>query len=629
MRQYSSNIHRDFVLIFLLFIGSILSSFGQEKDSLLNKINSESAPVSKVELINEFIDKFNDNSEFVWDLLDQALTISEEIRNDSLKISVLSRMGFTTLSSGDYEKAQKIYHEAALLAHQTGDSLEFYWAENSRGLVNYYLENYKQAEEIYLSLENYISGINDTAVIAGFYNNLGMIYNMLEDYDKALANYSRAYELKKIINSPDLLNTLNNLADTYFRIDSLEKSEELFREFYTLAYKTESVMYQTVADLSLGSVMLHKGQPKAGLKLLLEALNKSRKYKYKEFEFTVLNDISEAYSRLGQFEKAFENQKLSRELEDSLNSLERQKNLNELETRFNTKLKESQIESLKIQEVKSQKIISLQKLVIFSSIIALIIIAALLFIQFRLNKTIANQKNELISLNQNKDRFFSIIAHDLRSPFNSILGMLDLLSEKDNKMSKAEIEKHILTLEKTANSTFNLLQNLLNWARSQMDNLQLNIEKLSISEIIHEQSRILSAQASEKNINLEIDEIGDSSVTADRDMLSFVVRNIISNSLKFTHSGNRIMVRTREEAKFLCIEIEDQGIGMPPQLIPLLFEIGVEKSRAGTNGEKGSGLGLPLCKIFTEKMSGEFKITSILAQGTRVEIYIPLSSKEK
>jgi len=618
--------------IFLLLIGVFQESntqvYGQEgqKDSLLAIIKKSSEPEQKVQFILQYVDQFNDNSQDIWNLLDQAMNISRNQDDISAQIIVYSSMGFTSLSSGDYTKAQKMYHEAALLANQTGDSLELYWANYSQGLVNYYLGNLKRAKEIYLSIQDYVIRSKDTLNIAALYNNLGMVYNKEKTYDKALNYYGLAYQLKKEANSPDLLNTLNNLADTYSKMDSIKKSEELFQEFYKLAYQSESVLYHTVADLNLGSVFLLKGDANGALKYLTEALKKSRQYRYKEFEHNILDDISKAYAQLKRFEKAFEYHKLSRELADSLNDIERQKNLSKLEKQFDTKLHETQIENLKIQENKSRRIIMLQKLIILFSILGIVIIGMLLLVQFRQNKTIAKQKNELISANNKKDRFFSIIAHDLRSPFNSILGLLDLLAEKDNNMSQEEFDKHLSTLEKTALSTYTLLQNLLNWARSQMENLPINIQAISSLQLIQEQCNFLNSQAVSKSIFLDTSEVSEIRLLTDRDMLSFVVRNIIGNALKFTHSEGKILIKTYVKAKDTFIEIKDNGVGIPQDKLSNIFDISSKTSSMGTNGEKGSGLGLPLCIAFMEKMGGSIQISSKQNVGTTVQICLKFSS---
>ncbi len=600
---------------------------GQEtkKDSLLSLIESSEDPIQKIGLIISYSKQFNDNSTRLHDLLNEALAIADKHDLQNQKIYALSAIGFNALSQGNYTKAQDYYHQSSLLSIETGDSLEYFWAQQNLALVNYYLKNYKKAEEIYLANEVFPTHRKDTALLAGLYNNLGMVYSETKQFQLSLQYYQKAYKLKKAINSPDLLNSLNNMGETYFKMDSLVMAEKIAREFHSLAYKGESVLYHTVADLNLGSILVKTNNPKQALPYLLKALEYSRKYQFKSFEPLALDDLATSYSQLKQFEQAYAKLKLSRSLADSLNDLERENRLQELETQFDTRLKEQQIDNLRIQETKSNRIILYQRLIIAFSFVALLIIGFLLFIQRRQTLLILKQKDEMHILNQNKDRFFSIIAHDLRSPFNSILGLLDLMVDSENKLSQAELEKHLSSLEKTANSTFTLLQNQLNWARTQMDNMPVELKAISISTIIQEQSRFLHAQLIQKGIQLVHLDRRDFDILCDQDMLSFIVRNILGNAIKFTPECKEIGIECKVENSFGIIKIIDQGVGISENQIQKLFDIGTGNSTRGTNGEKGSGLGLPLSMAFAKKMGGHVSITSQPDQGTEVSIYLPIA----
>ena len=232
------------------------------------------------------------------------------------------------------------------------------------------------------------------------------------------------------------------------------------------------------------------------------------------------------------------------------------------------------------------------------------------------------REEELRKLVATRDMYFSIIAHDLRGPIGSFAGLTEMMNTSSlDKESEKEI---ISELAKLSKSTFELLENLLIWARSQRGDVALNLTQINLSTLVDIVLSPLKTLAQQKNILL-INEVKDgTTVFADSEALSLIIRNIVSNSIKFTKSGGRVLVSSKKRDNLMEISIIDNGIGMPKEVADRLFTSDGYQTRRGTDNEKGSGLGLMMSSDFVKRMGGEIKVESIENIGTRVFFTVPV-----
>ncbi len=228
--------------------------------------------------------------------------------------------------------------------------------------------------------------------------------------------------------------------------------------------------------------------------------------------------------------------------------------------------------------------------------------------------------------NFTKDRFFSIIAHDLRSPFTSILGFSRLLNEEYNDFSNDERKMMIKQILSSTEITFQLLDNLLTWAKSQLGHTSFNPESFDIEALILEAINLAVPQAKIKGISIKLLMLEKACVHADANMIRTVVRNLLSNAVKFSYEGGMITIEASKLKDKIKISIADTGTGIEPKTLKSLFNI-EEKvcSSKGTANEKGSGLGLILCKDFVEKNGGTISVESKVGKGSTFSFTIPLS----
>ncbi len=236
----------------------------------------------------------------------------------------------------------------------------------------------------------------------------------------------------------------------------------------------------------------------------------------------------------------------------------------------------------------------------------------------------------LSELNADKDKLFSIISHDLRSPFNALLGNAQLLVEKMDKLSQQDIQAMTQSIYTGAKVAYNLLDNLLTWARLQREGgIKCYPEPIELRELVEETLAVLGPTAAQKEIELSNTILLDSWVQADRPMLETVIRNLTGNALKFTPRGGRVTLAGHRngldsQAGFMKVLVQDTGIGMNQADIAKLFRIDTHHSTTGTEKEAGSGLGLIICKEMVERHGGEIWVESELGKGTTVEFTIPL-----
>ena len=240
-------------------------------------------------------------------------------------------------------------------------------------------------------------------------------------------------------------------------------------------------------------------------------------------------------------------------------------------------------------------------------------------------KALEKSDAKLKESNDTKDKFFSIIAHDLRSPFNNILGFSELLVENLNKFEAAETEKYLVIINSSANNTLILLDNLLNWAKSQSGRIIFNPKKIIFSNVILEIIKLKKSLAKAKNISLNYFSSDEIEVYADENMLRTVLRNLISNAIKFTQFGGNIRVYAILKQDRVEITVSDSGVGINEEVRNKLFSLETNETTIGTANEKGSGLGLILCKEFVEKHGGKIWVESEEGKGSDFKFTLPLN----
>ena len=237
-------------------------------------------------------------------------------------------------------------------------------------------------------------------------------------------------------------------------------------------------------------------------------------------------------------------------------------------------------------------------------------------------KVLQEQSTELNELNSTKNRLFSIIAHDLRSPLNAILGFTELMLHKNFNEEKKNF--FLAELNKTARSTFELLDNLLQWARSQSNRIEFNPKSIFLKQLVEDCIQTYQTQIDSKNINIENLIEDQQIIFGDYNMLGTIIRNMLNNAVKYSHPNSEVLIFAKHEDEIITVSIQDFGVGMDEKTKDKIFNFVYNASLPGTNNELGTGIGLQLCKEFIEKHNGTIKVESHKDEGSIFSFSLPL-----
>jgi signal transduction histidine kinase len=235
---------------------------------------------------------------------------------------------------------------------------------------------------------------------------------------------------------------------------------------------------------------------------------------------------------------------------------------------------------------------------------------------------------KLNQLNADKDRFISILGHDLKSPFTNLLGLSELLTEDIKKLDIGEIETLAKQINKTAHNTYNLLEDILKWAGAQQGKIPFKPQILNLRNICNDIFETLRPNADTKNITVNYSAPDVINVFADSDMLKTIIRNLVSNAIKFTNNGGHISITAEKNSENVIISISDNGIGITQDNLKKLFDISEVLTTKGTAGESGTGLGLLLCKEFVGKHNGKIWVESEIGKGSDFKFSLPTSVEQ-
>lgn len=518
---------------------------------------------------------------------------------------------------------------------------------NFIGLLHKDLKNFDLAEEYFLkSLKIWQQEKNEEG-LSNTYNNLGIVYDEKKDAQKALEYYSKSLELsKKLGDLKGIAVAYNNIGFLSIRINQIDAGIDSYLKSIKISHDLNDIesylnTYNNIAIAYLKKNNIEKSEEYVNL--VLKEFDKVNDLAIIQETYKILSDIN---SKKGNFKKAFEYKTIELAYNDTLYTQQQTSNIIEMQTRFETEAKEREIQILKkdndIKQLEFERQRFFQRILIIISILFLIILVggAMSFRYIRRSNKLLEQKNiefenanikliesekNLRELNATKDKLFSIIAHDLKNPFNALMGFSDLLDKNYNFLSEEERKEYIGVVSDSTQNLYKLLDNLLQWTRTQTGAITYISENFKLYPLIKQEVDILSPNADKKkiNINLKLDE--NQNVFADKNSIATVVRNLVSNAIKFTSNGGWIEIDAKQNSKFVEISVSDSGIGIKGDDIDKIFMLDSSFTTKGTANESGTGLGLLLCKEFVEKNNGKIWAESKKGKGSTFYFTLPLA----
>ena len=578
----------------------------------------------------------------------QSLDLAEKLKWNKGIASALNDMGTNYAIRGNYTKALeyfiKAYNKFAAINNQSMVAA----LANNIGWIYMNINEPDQANAYYNKALSINIKLKDKSGQSLNYGNLGIMFSSKTQYIEGIRYFEKALEIHQQLNDKDgiardYINISNNklfmkeyCESQAFGFKALSISSEI-KSVYNQA-NSHKIIGDCFLTLCSDSVIIPAGcqffttSKKENLLLAKQHLDAAM------ILFEELNNlpsvsetalsISRVYEKLGDSRNALAYYKKFASNNDSVFTASNSIKIANLEKDNEIMQRDNEI-SIKTLEIKNKNSdLLLQVIITISIIIAALLLTIFLLkrhkYQKEINSVLASNNIELTELNVTKDKFFSIIAHDLRGPFSGFLELTSVMAQGTSIMTMDEIKHGALIMNKSAVNLFSLLGNLLEWSRMQRGLTAFEPATFLLNHKMNE--NIIQAQdsATKKAITFKTFIPDNLKVNADENMLACIIRNLVTNAVKFTPNGGNISISaTALNNNFAEISISDSGIGMSRDLIENLFILDINTSRKGTDGELSSGLGLMICKDFIEKHGGELIVESEIGKGSTFRFTVP------
>lgn len=646
------------LMIFLgLFFGV---AFGQSSyEKLLESIKNRS-PLERADSLLQYCWNNRDTEpDLSLKAADKALAIADSIDAKNKVAQALNYLSVIYRDQGAYEKSLGLSTHGLQIASETKDLDEVAYSYNNISTIYRLMGNYPAAiEKLYEALKIFENTDNKVGIGYCYYN-LGFVYLRQENYQKALENFEATVRIRKKLNDFEgKTKAEGRIAEIYLHEGFNEKALSLFRKVEK-AYKDLKDQRSLInIRMGLAEIFQRRNDIQGALKERKDALELSEKFndvmgivanysklgvlyamsnnfeiakKYLQLGSDIANKFNSSELKLTNYKSyvdyfeikkdyinAFKYSKLLREFQDSISHKEKATAISEVEAAYRISKKEKEKELIQKDLEKQQQQVKYY-ILISILLVGLSVVVIILYLFKR------RTSFKLDELNRTKDKLFNIIAHNLKNSFNVLLGYSDILKEEGDDLSEEEKRQFIDGLVSTSRQTHRLLENLLYWSRSQTNKIVITIEKLNLNAIIQESLPLLEEQAKQKNVNIYTSIPEQCLVLADSDMLKTLLRNLISNGVKYSFQNSSLNITVHFKDKECNISIADEGVGVPEDKKSKLFGLDNVKSVNGTAGERGTGLGLILCKEFVTKMNGRIWIEDNQPKGSRFIFTLPVA----
>ncbi len=485
--------------------------------------------------------------------------------------------------------------------------------------------------------------INDqTEIIAETNMIFGDLYTNAMNHKMALKHYEIArdiyVDLRKDI---AVAIALFKIGNSKFSLNLIDESFQYHLQSLTIRNRINDRTGLAESYNQIGKLCIENGEYQRAINNLKLGLDNAEMINSNILMQQSFDYLYEAYLKIEDFEQAALFQKKYAGISDLIYAEANERKIEELNTQYKIEHKEQEIKNLKeINDEKEKRLATSQK---FNATLILLLLVVCVSVYFfirsyrekkkinkelqQINAKVIKQNEELKELNSSKDKFFSIIGHDLKGPLNSLTSFSQLLINHTASLTEEEIRTIAKDLDKSLKNLFELLENLLGWARSQTGRLEFVPENFRIADVIKENVRLLSKAARNKKIKIEMILDENITVSADINSVKTVVRNLLSNAIKFTEEDGVISIFVDEWKDNIEIGIHDTGVGMSPEVRKKIFDLTAKHSTLGTKNEKGTGLGLLLCKEFIERNNGSISVESEPGVGSTFKFTLPKAKK--
>jgi two-component system, sensor histidine kinase and response regulator len=617
-------------LFFALIVSNPLQAQVTSIDSLESLVKSLPSDTNKVWLLNNLVTSLRErdnNKAFVY--ATQAKDLAELLNyKKGLAIS-LENLGWILYRKGDYSKSFDLSLQALKANEQMEDR-----AAMARCLINISAIHFEQ-RQYELAIGNFkdafsiAEDIGDKKTMARSLNNIAFCFQQMHALDSAYSYAIAALSISQQIKESYMTAfAMRTIGDVYAGRHEYQAALENFKECLSIADEKGNTFLNVSTLHRLGNVYKQMGEYDEAIRHLTHNIEIGVKYGYKEELERTYQLLAETYELKNDIRNAYRYQTKYLIVHDSLYSQRQTEEMALLQARFEAEIKQAQIDLLTKEAQLNEEEIRSQKIWLYFSIGCLSLLIILAFVLFynnrynsiakrelqEKNKAINTQTQQLKNLNATKDKLFSIISHDLRSPLASLKALMELVGTPG--LTQEEFINITKILKRNLDSVHEDLDNLLMWAQTQLKGLQALPEPLELKSLADEKINLFKEAANAKNISISNDILPGTIALADRNHIGLVLRNLIANAIKFNQPGGHIAVSAKESGDTHEISVADSGVGISMEDLNKLFNAETHFTRPGTNKEKGVGIGLLITKEFVENNHGSIWVTSELGKGT-------------
>ncbi|MEQ9166029.1 MAG: tetratricopeptide repeat-containing sensor histidine kinase [Fulvivirga sp.] len=627
---------KTYFSIGFVFITLICYSQNQKKaDSLINVLNSSKSLHDTTRMViiwNVMVNHTNQNT--ILQYGNQAYNLAKKAKNSLWLYKILIEIGYAHKLKGNLEESLKALLEALKEVQLLKNEREKREAIVYGAIASVYRveKDYKRTLEYYNLAIKKLRESNDSLALAGTLMNVGEFYRINNQLDTALIYFTESSSLYKISNYHlGSAYNLGNIGLVYaeqgnhnLAKENINKAIEILTElgdFYPIA----------VYDTYMADIYLEKGDFDRALQYAQHSLTIATDHGLKEQIRDASLKLAELHEFKEEYQKAFEYQKQYLAYRDSINNEETVRKMADLRTEYEVSQKQTEIDLL---ENKQQ----IQKITFASMSTIIVLLAFLAFMYYRNNKRkqmlniiiterkeeVEAQRDQLEAMNETREKFLSIIAHDLLGPVNSFKGFSTIMKFSIDQNDTEDLKQIHSQFEKSVDGLSSLLTNLLDWSVTQQGSIPYKPQKTELKTLVDELVNLFKNMADTKNIEIKSTIDTDVDMWVDVNSVKTILRNLVSNAIKFTVDGGSITISAQTDGSMVNVKVQDTGIGIPQEkLATLLGENNFNRSW-GTKGEKGLGLGLQLVKEFTQINKGELAIESVEGKGTSISVTLPL-----
>jgi len=581
-----------------------------------------------------------------------SLKIRQELKDQVQIAASLNNIGIIYEEIGNYEKALDYYTKSLNIKTNITDNKELANTLHIIGNLFFKLKKYQEALDKYTQALVLREKIGDKMSIAASLKSLGNVYLELGDKSKSLIYLNESLKIRDEIGDAKGVNeVLNDIGNYYLSFSNYDLALESFLKTIKLAEKTGDKYLTALACRKAGEIYLKKGNINEGLNLILRSLEIGQEIEHLEMIKNAYYSLFQHYNKFGNKDKALLNYINYSVIKDSIFAQVNDQRILETQMKFEIEKSQTELSRIedeineltsekKIKDLELQKQKNLRDLLIiisFLSTISIILILRSFLLKRRTNRLLKDKINEINNsnklliesesnlkiLNATKDKFFSIIAHDIKNPFNALYGLTDFVSKNFDTYSPQEIKNYFDLIHNSAEELLELLENLLHWSRTQRGKMEFHPILLNLNDIVQKIISLQKISADKKNIKIVSSIEPSLNIIADPDMITAIFAIIISNAVKFSYPSCVVIIMAEKGSQSTVVSIIDSGVGISEQDIEKLFRIDVHYSTSGTSEEQGSGLGLILCHEFVEKHNGKIWVESELNKGSTFKFTIP------